>query len=226
MVPSEQLLSLQPMRLIEILLPVPCARCGEPPRSPCASCLASLNEAPELAVPDPLASLTALTAYDDRSAVFITDAKYRNSRSALDELARWAVVQLPRSVEAEIGAITWAPTTATRRRERGFDQAQILARSIGRSLRRPQRRLLRRIDGPTQTGRSRQQRLRGPQFLGRSTTDVVLLVDDVCTTGATLSAAATALLRAGAPRVHGIVLARTPRPGHLLPPLVVAPPGR
>lgn len=226
MVPSEQLPSLQPMRLIEVLLPVPCARCGEPPRSPCASCLASLNEAPELAVPDPLASLTALTAYDDRSAVFITDAKYRNSRSALDELARWAVVQLPRSVEAEIGAITWAPTTATRRRERGFDQAQILARSIGRSLRRPPRRLLRRLDGPTQTGRSRQQRLRGPQFLGRSTTDVVLLVDDVCTTGATMSAAATALLRAGAPRVHGIVLARTPRPGHLLPPLAVAPPGR
>ena len=203
------------MRLIEVLLPVPCARCGEPPRSPCATCLASLNEAPELNVPDPLASLTALTAYDDRSAVFITDAKYRNSRSALDELARWAVVQLPRSVEVEVDVIAWAPTTAARRRERGFDQAQLLARSIGRSLHRPTRRLLRRLDGPTQTGQSRQERLRGPRFLGCSTTDVVLLVDDVCTTGATLSAAASALMRAGSPRVHGIVLARTPRPGEL-----------
>lgn len=201
------------MRLREVLLPVPCARCGEPPRSPCADCLASLNEAPEIGIPEPLASLTALTAYDDRSAVFITDAKYHNSRSALDELARWAAVQLPLSVTEEVDVITWAPTTTARRRERGFDQAQILARIVGRSIDRPTRRLLRRLDGPAQTGQSRQERLRGPQFRGRPTNDIVLLVDDVCTTGTTMSAAASALVRVGAPRVHGIVLARTPRPG-------------
>jgi predicted amidophosphoribosyltransferase len=201
------------MRLIEVLLPVPCARCGEPPRSPCSDCLASLNEAPNLAVPDRLSSLTALTAYDERSAVFITDAKYRNSRSALDELTRWAVMQLPDEVAAEVAVVTWAPTTSRRRRERGFDQAQLLARNIARALHRPTRRLLRRVDGAAQTGRSREQRLRGPQFVGRSTSDIVLVVDDVCTTGATLSSAAKTLLEIGAPRVHGIVLARTPLPG-------------
>ena len=165
-------------------------------------------------MPESLSSLTALTAYDDRSAVFITDAKYRNSRSALGVLARWAAVQLPSSVEAEVSAVTWAPTTAARRRERGFDQAQLMARIIGRSLHLPTRRLLRRLDGSSQTGQSRQRRLQGPEFRSRATTDVVLVVDDVCTTGATLSAAAAALLRAGAPRVHGIVLARTPQPGN------------
>jgi predicted amidophosphoribosyltransferase len=38
----------------------------------------------------------------------------------------------------------------------------------------------------------------------------VLVVDDVCTTGATLSAAAEVLRGAGAHTVHGLVLARTP----------------
>ena len=201
------------MRLLELLLPVPCARCGEPPRSPCADCLASLTEAPDLPVPEPLSSLTALTAYDERSAVFITEAKYHNSRSAIDELARWAVLQLPIGLGSGVGVVTWAPTTARRRRERGFDQSQLLAGIIGRQLHRPIRRLLRRLDGPAQTGRSREQRLRGPQFLARPCAEIVLLVDDVCTTGATLSAAGRALRQVGVPAVHGMVLARTPVTG-------------
>ena len=176
-------------------------------------CLARLNEPPPLAIPEGLDSLTALTAYDDRSAIFITDAKYRNSRSALRVLLRWALVQLPSEVRDEAEVVCWAPTTAARRRERGFDQAQLLARMAARELRLPVRRLLRREDGPTQTGRSRAQRLRGPRFVGLRAIDSVLLVDDVCTTGATMGAAASALRRAGTGRVHGLVLARTPHPG-------------
>ncbi len=156
--------------------------------------------------------MTALTAYDDRSAVFITDAKYRNSRTALRVLTHWAVVQLPDDLRGDLEVITWAPTTRARRRERGFDQAELLARMVGRQLRLPVRRLLRRIDGPTQTGRSRADRLRGPGFVGRSGRPRVLVVDDVCTTGATLSAAAGALRDLGARKVHGLVLARTPEP--------------
>ena len=40
----------------------------------------------------------------------------------------------------------------------------------------------------------------------------MLVIDDVATTGATLSAAAAALTGAGAPAVHGLVVARAPRP--------------
>jgi predicted amidophosphoribosyltransferase len=212
------------MRLLDLLLPVPCARCGEPPVSPCTNCLATLNESPILQIPEGLRSLTSLTAYDERSAKFITDAKYRNSRTGLMTLARWSAWMLPDEVADEVGLVTWAPTTNQRRRERGFDQAQIIAGIVGRTLGVPTRRLLRRSTGAAQTGRTRIERLNGPVFLAvgglaggsRSVTrprKSVLIVDDVCTTGATLSAAAGALARVGHGPLHGLVIARTPLPG-------------
>lgn len=212
------------MRLLDLLLPVPCARCGQPPVSPCAECLATLNESPVLQVPEGLRSLTALTAYDERSAKFITDAKYHNSRTGLTTLARWSARMLADEVVNEVGLVTWAPTTVQRRRERGFDQAQIIANIVGRTLGLPTRRLLRRSSGAAQTGRNRIERLNGPVFvvntgLDRATRSAtrqhnsVLIVDDVCTTGATLSAAAGALAGVCHGPLHGLVIARTPAPG-------------
>ncbi|HEX8771251.1 MAG TPA: phosphoribosyltransferase family protein, partial [Acidimicrobiales bacterium] len=96
--------------------------------------------------------------------------------------------------------MTWAPTTGARRRERGFDQAELLARAVARRLGLPCRRLLRRRPGPAQTGRDREGRQSGPAFTTRRVTGParVLLVDDIVTTGATVSAAARALRAAGA----------------------------
>jgi predicted amidophosphoribosyltransferase len=77
-------------------------------------------------------------------------------------------------------------------------------------------RLLRRRPGAAQAGRPAAERRHGPQFVARRRCATpVLLVDDVCTTGATLRAAAEVLLEAGAPEVHGLVVARAPRPGAL-----------
>ena len=108
-------------------------------------------------------------------------------------------------------AVTWAPTTPERARARGFDQAELLARSVARHLGLPARRLLRRLPGPHQTGHSAHERRHGPRFSASGgDAGPVLVVDDVCTTGATLSAAAGALRGSGARTVHGLVLARTP----------------
>ena len=61
------------------------------------------------------------------------------------------------------------------------------------------------------TGADRLHRLLGPSFDGtRPISGHVVVVDDVCTTGATLGAAARALRAAGAERVSGLVLAVTP----------------
>jgi ComF family protein len=111
------------------------------------------------------------------------------------------------------------PLSAHRLRERGFNQALLLARILT-PAKTDATLLLRLHDTQAQSGLGRAQRLRNLQgalavdplrasaLQGRS----VLLVDDVMTTGATLQAAAQALRQAGAGTVSALVFARTPAP--------------
>lgn len=112
--------------------------------------------------------------------------------------------------------VTWVPLSRRRRAERGFDQAEALARVVARRLAVPVRRLLVRRGGDalTQAGRDRAGRLaamRG-RFVGTGPVGgSVLLVDDVLTTGATAAACVQALLEAGAGRVSVLTAARSLR---------------
>lgn len=112
----------------------------------------------------------------------------------------------------DVDVVTWAPTTRQRRHRRGFDQAELIARSVARHLGLPCRRILVRRGEETQTGRSRADRLSNPAF--RAAPSVagrgVLVIDDVTTTGATLRRAAGTLDEAGASNVICAALAATP----------------
>ncbi|MDX9685523.1 ComF family protein [Pseudomonas protegens] len=113
------------------------------------------------------------------------------------------------------------PLSRRRLRQRGFNQAGMLAQWLGASLQlvvQPEL-LLRTQDTPAQQGldaRARQRNLRQAfaladqaQVAGRH----LALVDDVLTTGATAQALARLLINAGARRVDIYCLARTPSPG-------------
>jgi ComF family protein len=107
------------------------------------------------------------------------------------------------------------PLHPSRLRERGYDQARLLADGAAKRWRLPVAALLLRIR-PTgqQVGRdraARERNVRGAFAAGGSVLGLrICLIDDVLTTGATASAAAEALLGAGAARVEVRTLARAP----------------
>ncbi|HZN13838.1 MAG TPA: hypothetical protein VFB78_06215 [Acidimicrobiales bacterium] len=172
-----------------------------------------MRRAPSLPAPPGVDRCVALLAYARAARELVARLKYRNARASIG----WLAQGLAALVDEPVSLVTWAPTTPARRRARGFDQAELLARAVGRSLGRPTHRLLRRAPGPPQTGNDAATRRSARPALAatRRCHGTVLLVDDVTTTGATLAAAAAALRSAGADRVVALVAARTPPPGDL-----------
>lgn len=105
-----------------------------------------------------------------------------------------------------------APTAGSRARMRGWDQARVISKSFAKELKLKNRTLLLRRSRHDQIGASRAQRkLAAEGFfvsLRKLNGEVVLLVDDIVTTGATLEAGAKVLLKSGASEVYGITFAR------------------
>lgn len=195
-----------------MLFQIRCAGCNSPGASVCTTCRFALVGR----LPQPAShGVHAAVPYTGRARAVILGLKYRNRRQVARHLAGLVVNRIVANGDhLEFDVVTWSPTTAARRRDRGFDQGELIARYVARQLGRPCRRLLERDArrGPAQTGRSRSDRLHGPGFTARPGIrgKRVLVVDDVVTTGATLQASEAALVRVGVEKVALYAVASTP----------------
>lgn len=112
----------------------------------------------------------------------------------------------------DLDAITFVPMTRRDQRRRGFNQAEVMARLIGRRLSLPVVQLLAKTrETELQSGLSavkRKSNLRDAFRLLPCVQDHVLLVDDICTTGATVEECARMLKRGGAQSVVAMTVAR------------------
>ena len=153
-------------------------------------------------------------AYEGPIEAAVHRFKYEGWRRLAGPLTQFVAERL--AVEGV--AARWVvavPLHPDRLRQRGFNQAELLARELRRrmALAAPAGQLIRARPTPPQVGRDRLRRFenvkdafiwRGGGLEGES----ILLIDDVATTGATLDACASALRMAGSGPVTGVSVAR------------------
>lgn len=231
--------------LLDLVFPPRCAACGTGGAWLCAACSAGVRrlEPPfcarcaqplqlaDSAAPETSAALCARCAkaplaLESIIAPFLMEGPIREMVHRL-KYDHWRVLAgiLSKALAEELAHsgrkpdfLAPVPLHPSRERERGYNQAALLAHELGNlaGIPVPRRALLRVRPTPPQVGApnaaAREAAVAGAfrcnnlSLRGRS----VMLVDDVCTTGATLNACAVALLKAGVAEVRGLVVAREP----------------
>ncbi len=160
----------------------------------------------------PFATARAAVVYDDAARLLVAAWKDRGLRS-LAALAAELVSEVV--ARPNVYTIVFVPSDPVRRLTRGYNPAERLAVTLGERWQLPVVPLLARSPGVVpQRGlplAERRRNVRGVFQATRAAPRELVLVDDVYTSGATVSAAASALRKAGARRVEVVTFARAVR---------------
>ena len=195
-------------KLAGLIAPPSCCACGAATDSPlCPTCLDEIEAGYGRYLPiRSVHRAWAARAYDGVARELVAAVKFRGWLPVIELMADLVGEAPPGLLD---GTLVPVPADPIRRAWRGFDPADLLATELGRRRCLTVSRCLRRRHGARQVGRSRGARLASPpqvQTVG-AVPERAVLVDDVVTTGATLSACARALRVAGAREVRGIAFA-------------------
>lgn len=225
--------------MLSLLFPPSCLLCGGPTRGLDILCEDCRSGLPGLSGPrcvrcqesldDPRTQLCracgtsiggftvarALGPYEGGWGELIRALKFEGERLIARFLSgRLAAYLAEEGPFGRIDSITYVPMTGPDRRARGFNQAQLLARGVGKRTSLPVYRTLRKIRRtPPQAGlsaREREKNLHGAFSLIKSGTGKgrILLVDDIYTTGATVQECSQILRSGGYESVYVLTVAR------------------
>ncbi len=150
----------------------------------------------------------ALLNYNGAAKQMMAGLKYENRRSCVEFLA-WEMARRHgrQLLRLKPDALVPVPVHAARRRERGYNQAELLAKALGKNLGLPVKNLLIRASNTAaqnKLGYGARQKNEKQAFRAAASCeayDCLILVDDIYTTGATAENCTEALLAAGAGRV-------------------------
>lgn len=213
-------------RVMDLALPPRCAGCGEEGRAVCERCQPALDARLQrragvpiglpASIPYPLLQLEWCAPYAGTVRKALHELKYAGEQRLATPLGE-AIARRWRRVGVGGDLIAHVPVSAERLRQRGYDQAALIARAAAQALETanvqalerhratvPQFDLDRSKRAGNVAGAFRVQLSAEEAIRGRW----VLLVDDVTTTGATLAACAEALMDAGAYATSAITVAR------------------
>ena len=196
--------------LFEKVAPPVCKKCGQvlsAENENCASCFGKNFY---------FESNMSTFMYDELMRDLLRDMKFRNKKRIATGLGLiWArLINLPE----EALVLTWLPMYSKKQKERGFNQAEVMAKEIAKVSGLPCKNLLRRtVDTPAQSGlhpKLRQENVKDAFEIvrGQSVLDIdIVIIDDIFTTGASLNECARVLKEGGAKKIYAKTLALTPR---------------
>ena len=203
--------------LLGVFFPRKCPFCGKLTGKTllCETCGAALPRCEEVRQGADFGRCTAPLYYEGQVRDAILAFKFKAKLGGLDAFGRLMAQTAAERYSGEFDAITWVPVSKKRLKKRGFDQARYLTASMCVDWHVAPLETLRKVtDNPPQSGLDDAAARRAnvldvyeavspEQFAGKR----LLLVDDICTTGATLGECARVLKAAGAAEVLCLTLA-------------------
>ena len=216
-------------KICGVIAPNTCLSCGDEGYVLCDSCLETAGEpiAPRCVGCQKLSdsfktcvlckkwlkvdNVYVATSYEGIYERLIRALKYDVKRQAASPVANL----MNEAIDSELdGVLCPVPTAPARIRERGFDHTKLISQYLSKYSGIHQTQLLGRKTNVRQVGSSKTERIEHMEneFYAKSPESIkgknIILVDDVITTGASLSGAANKLINAGAKSVRAIVFAQ------------------